>query len=455
MSKTLSTIALMLAAAPFATGHSWIEQMRNIDAKGNYVGEYGYPRGYIAKTDPGYNGDKSMNFNLPAAQGKAFIDDTTPLCHPGQTKPVQSQDKYPRLKTPPGGFVALRYMENGHVTEPVGRMLGKPDMGGTVFVYGTTEPKEDETLATVIHWNKDGKGGNGHGKLLATQDFDDGRCYEMNNTPKSKQRAKEFPNYALGQAVEGAPGNYAMFCETDVQIPETAEVGKPYTLYWVWQWNTKPGADPGLPVGKDEWYTTCMDVDVASNGTASKEASAKFALVQQDAETAAVSNFAARTAKMTDIVKGEYGPIFSAQPTGGSGSGSGGSPASSKPTPAPSSKLTATPPASFTTLPSASRKPQGNSTLPSSTGLASTGLAIPTLTGRPGTAPTQSPSGDDNVVTVTDILMVTVTAPVVTVTAPAMTDSTPIDSASPAITPIVARSIHYRNGAKFRSLSAA
>ncbi|CAE7032107.1 hypothetical protein CFE70_004545 [Pyrenophora teres f. teres 0-1] len=463
MSKTLSTIALILAAAPFVAGHSWIEQMRNIDAKGNYIGEYGYPRGYIAKTDKGYDGDKSMNFNLPAAQGKAFIDNNTPLCHPGQTKPVQSQDKYPRLKTPPGGFVALRYMENGHVTEPVGRMLGKPDMGGTVFVYGTTEPKEDEKLATVIHWTKDGKGGNGQGKLLATQDFDDGRCYEMNSTPKSKQRAKESPNYALGQAVEGAPGNYAMFCETDVQIPETAEVGKPYTLYWVWQWNTKPGVDPGLPVGKDEWYTTCMDIDVASNGTASKEASAKFALVQQDAETAAVSNFAARTAKMTDIVKGEYGPIFSAQPSGGSGSGSGGLPASSKPTAVPSSKPTAapsfnptaTPPASFTTLPSASRKPHSNSTHPSSTVLVSTGLAIPTLTDRPGAAPTQSSSGDDNVVTVTDIVQVTVTAPAVTVTVTATTASTPIESAPSGFTPGVARSIHYRNGAKFRSLFAA
>ncbi|RMZ68499.1 hypothetical protein GMOD_00008206 [Pyrenophora seminiperda CCB06] len=417
MSKTLSTLALMLAVVPFAAGHSWIEQMRNVDAKGNYVGQYGYPRGYVAKTDPGYNGD-SMNFNLPAAQNKAFIDNTTPLCKPSQTKQTQSSDKYPRLKTPAGGFIALRYAENGHVTEPFGRTPGKPDLGGTVFVYGTTEPKSDETLATVINWTKDGKGGNGGGKLLTMNNFDDGRCYEINNTPNSKQRQKKFPSYAFGQAVEGAPSSFPQFCETNVQIPETAETGKPYTLYWVWQWNTKPGVDPGLPVGKDEWYTTCMDVDVIANGTVTKEASPKFALGQQDAQSVAVSDFAARTAKMTDIVKGEFGPIFSAKPTGGS--------APSKPTAAPS--------ASFTTVPF----PSNNGTASSSTA-----LEVPTLSGRPGHAPTGSPSGD--IVTVTDTAMVTVTAPVtVTVTA------------TPASQPAVsAHSIYNRNGAKFRGMFAA
>jgi hypothetical protein len=487
MFKLLATVAAVLATAPFATGHTWIEQMRNIDKNGNYVGQYGYPRGYKAKTDPGYDGF-SMNFGLPAAQQKNFIDQTTPLCHPNQTTQKQSQDKYPRLQTPPGGFVALRYMENGHVTEPIsadvptGRIAGKPDMGGTIFVYGTTEPKEDEKLATVINWTKDGQGGDKRGKLLTMNDFDDGRCYEINSTPKSQDRAKTNPSYAMGQAVEGAPGNFAMFCETDVQVPETAELGKTYTLYWVWQWNTKPGDDPKLPGGKDEWYTTCMDVDVTSaDKVLAQEASKEFALGQQDAETAAVSNFASRTALMTDIVEGEYGfPIFkSGGPTGGSG-GNAPAPTSDASASSAAPSATSVPPVTSAAPPAASAASSSASAASSSAIVAppaissialassntpptpsfstvvvpapvssavissSAALLIPTLSGRPGAAPTPV-SGDDNPVTVTNTVMITVTA------APALA---PTQLAASVITPRAASSVHLRDGAKFRTFTA-
>ena len=133
---------------------------------------------------------------------------------------------------------------------------------------------------------------------------------------------------------------------------------------------------------------------------------------------------------------------------GGLGGGSGGDvPA---PTGTPSKPTHGNgPPVSFSTRPSASRAPFGN---PSPSG--STTLAIPTLTGRPGAVPTHSPSSNGNIVTVTDIVKVTVTAPAVTVTAPAITAPAATVSTSSVFTPGVARSIRYRNGAKFRSLSA-
>jgi hypothetical protein len=44
-------------------------------------------------------------------------------------------------------------------------------------------------------------------------------------------------------------------------MPEDLSNSSEYTLYWVWQWPTSPGT-PGVPDGKDEYYTTCSDVDV-------------------------------------------------------------------------------------------------------------------------------------------------------------------------------------------------
>ena len=51
-------------------------------------------------------------------------------------------------------------------------------------------------------------------------------------------------------------------------------------------WPTAPGVDPNLPNGKQELYTTCMDVDI--DGT-SDMASSGF-IASQDLNSAAVSS---------------------------------------------------------------------------------------------------------------------------------------------------------------------
>jgi hypothetical protein len=190
-----------------------------------------------------------------------------------------------------------------------------------------------------------------------------------------------------------------LFCETNVQLPVTATKGKPYTFYWVWQWNTAPGKDDGLPQGKDEYYSTCIDVDVASAEMAlATEAESKFALGQQDAMSVAVDGWASRTAIMTDAIKGEVGPIFSGKQT----------PAPSAPSGAPSSQAPAAP--SQAPAPSPSQAPTPSSKAPG----ASDKPAISTLTQRPGAAPSSKPGDskpdDDKVVTVTDTIIKTVTA---------------------------------------------
>jgi hypothetical protein len=404
----LPLAALALLAAPLALGHSWIEQMRVIDESGNYVGEYGYPRGFKSKNAKGYNSETDMNYLLPPIkQQPPFIRADNLLCHPNQRKPTQSEN-FPRLQATPGSWVALRYAENGHVSNPSAQNghvpgqldKGRREKGGSIFIFGTTEPKEEEKIVDVLRWTKDGQGGDRRGVLLAVNNYDDGRCYEIN--PVTGDRQKQFPNFAEGQAVEGAPGNFPLMCESNAQLPKDAPSGKPYTLYWVWQWPMEPGQVKDFPKGKDEYYTTCMDVDVVD--ALQQTGQLQFALQPQDAMSKAVQEFRSRTALITDPIQGEVGPFFSE----GGGIGSqptptGGAPQVSQP------PTSATPSGAPTTMvTSVSAPPSGSP-------------EIPTLTQRPGEEPSASPAPgeDDDVVRITVTERITVTAPVVTPTAPA------------------------------------
>ncbi len=44
------------------------------------------------------------------------------------------------------------------------------------------------------------------------------------------------------------------------------------TLYWAWRWETILGRDPNLPGGKDEWYTSCLDINVTADGAPVEQA---------------------------------------------------------------------------------------------------------------------------------------------------------------------------------------
>lgn len=194
---------------------------------------------------------------IPPNGGPNQISPTDKMCKSTQQNMVQT-DGSPRLKAPAGSFVALRYQENGHVTLP-DTQPGKAPNRGTVYVYGTTQPKPDDTLLSIHKvWNSDGSGGDKRGVLLASQPYDDGQCYQVNGGKISTTRQAEFKHTA-NQLMGGD-----LWCQNDIKIPSDAPAGKPYTLYWVWDWPTAPGADPGLPKGKEEIYTTCMDIDVTA-----------------------------------------------------------------------------------------------------------------------------------------------------------------------------------------------
>ncbi|PSN58534.1 hypothetical protein BS50DRAFT_595350, partial [Corynespora cassiicola Philippines] len=192
----------------------------------------------------------------------------------------------------------------------------KPEKGGTVFVFGTTDPSRDETLHDVLNWDaSDGS----NRRLLTAQNFDDERCYQLGDqSPLAKSRRERFPNPVLGQ-----PGsNFELFCETDVQLPRQMEAGKPYTLYWVWQWPTAPGRDANFPGGRDEYYTSCIDVDV---GEGLIPAQPLHPLRQQDPIPTAVSDFRSRTAITSSPLAlhsmAGFGPVHATERRAGPGKG--------------------------------------------------------------------------------------------------------------------------------------
>ena len=239
-----------------------------INGQGQFTGNPGYARNATARTAPGFS-DPLMVHILPG-QGQPAIEErginstdtagitpTDPMCKKTQQTQIQGSG-LPRLSAAPGSLVALRYQENGHVTLPQNQP-GKPPNRGSVYIYGTTQPKPDENFLDVFNqWNADGTGGDKRGKLLATQPFDDGHCYQVNSGSISQQRLQQYPHPA--DQLMGAD----LWCQNDIKLPIDAVSGKPYTLYWVWDWPTEPGVDPSLPKGKAEIYTTCMDVDITA-----------------------------------------------------------------------------------------------------------------------------------------------------------------------------------------------
>jgi hypothetical protein len=187
----------------------------------------------------------------------------------------------------------MKYLENGHVTQPF-IPAGKPAGSGTVFIFGTYEPSATETLVNVLSWTKDGKGGNGKGWLMAAQNYDDGRCHQLNQAPISINRQMTDGNHPPGQPTV----QLEQVCEANLLVPADAPIGKTLTTYFVWDWGTGMQTE-GAMCGKDEYYTTCSDFKIVDGGDdLSKLAAvpAVHSLVQQDPQTNAVSDYLSRTA---------------------------------------------------------------------------------------------------------------------------------------------------------------
>lgn len=332
--STSAAAALLFAGA---SAHSWVEQMTVMDDQGKFIGAPGYSRGYVPR-GPGFS-DPLMSYLLPPndASGRIKISDADFLCRPEQRQANTNTQDWPTLRVLPGSKVAARYLENGHVTLPQNQ-IGKPGSGGLVYIYATTNPDPNMKMPDIFKWTATDD--LAKGRLLAVNTFDDGRCYQVNpdNSPISKARIAEFPNSLPDQP----GGTHESWCETDFQMPKDAKAGS-MAVYWVWQWPTLPNMDVNGPLGKDEMYTTCSDVQVVTDQSTIMSAVSGKQLAGQDPRNVAVSNFQQRIANLTLPANAAfYGP--NSNITAGSSSASG--------SPAPPSPATSAP-----ALPSAPSSP--------------------------------------------------------------------------------------------------
>ncbi|KYG41895.1 hypothetical protein M433DRAFT_7597 [Acidomyces richmondensis BFW] len=156
--NVINTIKIVITALSLAlptSAHSWIEEYQVIDSNGKYIGDKGYSRGYIARTDPAFTGS-SMTYLIPQVGNR--INPTDMLCHPDQRTSNYFNPAYPKLKVQPGGYVAMKYLENGHVTLPWNHR-GKPKPARTVFWptqldYDCTYPDgKDEYYSTCADFD--------------------------------------------------------------------------------------------------------------------------------------------------------------------------------------------------------------------------------------------------------------------------------------------------------------
>jgi len=230
-----------VAFFPVALAHSWVEQLMKIGSNGAFVGEPGYPRHFVGRTEPGYNDDIFVYLLPPNGRGSGILPSDKISKYSREYR-----DEFPMLKAAPGDMVALRYQENGHVSLP-DTQANKPLNRGTVYVYGTADAKDDDKLLSVFgQWTADGKGGDGRGRLLATRNYDDGQCHQDNQGEIALSRLAQFP-----KGNDPLQGEKNLWCQNDIRLPNDLAEGTIYTLYWVWVWPTlTPELRPNSKDGK-------------------------------------------------------------------------------------------------------------------------------------------------------------------------------------------------------------
>ncbi|QSZ29309.1 hypothetical protein DSL72_003822 [Monilinia vaccinii-corymbosi] len=271
--KSMISISIAAFALLFQTtvAHTWADELRVIARNGTFTST-GYPRGYVPRVNvpPTAPIVGTLDDNLWELQN--IIPDDTPICSPKQTPGAYPNPVFPALSAAPGDFVAIRYQENGHVTEPTQAAEGNKVKGfgsGLVYVYGTADSKSTDKYNSIHKvWNKDGTGGDKRGKLLAVQYFDDMACFLAGNTngdlfvdsPKNVTTLAMAREAAYKRNTTDPLQGANIWCQTDFQIPAEAQANKDYSIYWVWDWPTMDKTTGQQTLNQS--YTICADIAV-------------------------------------------------------------------------------------------------------------------------------------------------------------------------------------------------
>ncbi|RKL10305.1 hypothetical protein BFJ70_g16515 [Fusarium oxysporum] len=246
MIKLLKLIYFIATTLPSsALAHSWVERLMKIHRNGTMVGNPGFVRGAVSRLDPRFNDSQMQHLLPPNDRATPRISTLDRMCKESQLIGYYSPD-LPQLEAHAGEYISVQYQENGHITLP--QNTPNKDSSGTVYIYGTSEPSDDDTLLSIHKvWNKDRTGGDRRGSLLAIFPFDDGRCYQVNNQEASLKRQREYVKVPMN------PQGADLWCQNDIKLP--VDVSDSFTLYWVWDWPSNK--DP-----MEEIYTSCIDIKI-------------------------------------------------------------------------------------------------------------------------------------------------------------------------------------------------
>lgn len=207
------------------------------------VGTKGYIRNYQGHIDS----TSSYQVQLAKPGGPLLPSADGPACASFQQKlDFNPNPLFPQLTAAPGDFIQGTYSDNGHVSLPP-----TPESeSGIAYWYGSANGSTVPPLSEVIKWTKDGKGGDGNGRLLAGPDnYDDGVCAEGNGSPIAQQRH--------------APPGPGILCKNSFSLPEDLPDGSTYTVYWVWDFSLHFGPKFKAEKGHVEWYTSCADIKIS------------------------------------------------------------------------------------------------------------------------------------------------------------------------------------------------
>ncbi|KXJ91235.1 hypothetical protein Micbo1qcDRAFT_225087 [Microdochium bolleyi] len=241
--RAAKALVALLAVAPLADAHSWVEFLKRINPDGSFAKGTGYPIPYVARGAPGFSDDALINRIVDTKSNPS-------VCKQGNFK--YSKDA-PRLSAAAGDYVAMLYEENGHVTQP--GITKRPYRSGNVYVYGTLKKTAETGINDVLYsWNAQGTGGDKRGQLLATHFYDDGQCYQNLGGVEPDPQANIYTNRRKKY------GATAIDCQSAFRLPTNLPEKGIYNVMWVWDWPLITGDNTNVT----EIYTSCAEIELGS-----------------------------------------------------------------------------------------------------------------------------------------------------------------------------------------------
>ena len=157
------------------------------------------------------------------------------------------------LRASAEAHVALRYQKNDHIILTQNNSSKKFSLD-TISIYETTISRSQHSMLKIHDvWNSVDRDEDKREKLLFTQNFDDERCYQINDNFLFKKRQQKYSHASDSLQEQN------LWCKIIVILSLDFVFDNLYTLYWVWDWFTIASTS-NLSFEQIQLYITCFDV---------------------------------------------------------------------------------------------------------------------------------------------------------------------------------------------------